>query len=462
MRMALVFEGAKRMFTRDRDFYRIFLKLLLTLMLEQAIVLSVNLVDNFMLGNYAEEALSGVAAVNQIQFVLQQVINGVTGAMIILGAQYWGQKRMGEIRKLSAIAMRVAIGFAVVLLAAVSLFPAQSLAIFTNDAKISEEGIRYLNIVRISYPFFAMSAVMTATMRVVERVRIALEVSLVALLVNCSINYCLIFGKFGCPEMGVEGAAIGTLAARIVEWLILIWYVHAHDDAVCMRPRDYVQTDRALSGDYARVAAPVILTSAVWGVSNALQTVILGHMDKTAIAAQSISSNVFLLLKAASVGASSAASILIGKTIGSNRGIQKIREYTRTLQVLFVGIGLILGLALFALREPILNVYNNISPETRSLANVYMMIQSAVLVTMSYQMPTNGGIIRGGGDTKYAMLLDVISIWGIVLPASYLAAFVFGANPVTVILLLNSDQAFKCIPAFIRANGYKWVKKLTR
>ena len=210
------------------------------------------------------------------------------------------------------------------------------------------------------------------------------------------------------------------------------------------------------------MAAPVILTSAVWGVSNALQTVILGHMDKTTIAAQSISSNVFLLLKAASVGASSAASILIGKTIGSNRGIQKIREYTRTLQVLFVGIGLILGLALFALREPILNVYNNISPETRSLANVYMMIQSAVLVTMSYQMPTNGGIIRGGGDTKYAMLLDVISIWGIVLPASYLAAFVFGANPVTVILLLNSDQAFKCIPAFIRANGYKWVKKLTR
>ena len=450
------------MFTRDKGFYKTFLKLLFTLMLEQAIVLSVNLVDNFMLGNYAEDALSGVAAVNQIQFVLQQVINGMTSAMIILSAQYWGQKRTDEIRKLSSITMRVSVGFALILLLAVSLFPAQSLAIFTNDAGISREGVKYLNIVRISYPFFAMSAVMTATMRAVERVKIALEVSVVALVVNACINYCLIFGKFGCPEMGVEGAAIGTLVARIVEWLILIWYVHMHDATVCMRPRDYVTMDRALSQDYVRVALPAIAAAAIWGVSNALQTVILGHMDKTAIAAQSISSNVFLLLKAAAVGAGSAASILIGKTIGSNQGMAKIREYTKTLQVLFVGIGLILGAALFSVRGLILNGFNNISSETRALANTYMIIQSVVLVTMSYQMPTNTGIIRGGGDAKYVMVLDLISIWGIVLPASYLAAFVFGASPVVVIMLLNSDQVFKCVPAFIRANGYKWVKKLTR
>ena len=107
-----------------------------------------------------------------------------------------------------------------------------------------------------------------------------------------------------------------------------------------------------------------------------------------------------------------------------------------------------------------LNVYN-ISAQTRTLANAYMIIQSVVLVTMSYQMPTNGGIIRGGGDTKYSMLLDVISIWGIVLPSSFLAAFVFNAEPIVVIILLNSDQVFKCVPAFIRVNGYKWIKKLT-
>lgn len=460
--MALVFKERGNMFTKDRAFYKTFLTLLFTLMLEQAIVLSVNLVDNFMLGNYAEDALSGVAAVNQIQFVLQQVINGITGGMIILGAQYWGQKRTDEIKKISSITMRVSIGFAVLLLIAVSAFPQKALAIFTNDADISEQGIRYLNIVRISYPFFAMSAVMTATMRVVERVKIAVEVSVVALLVNCGINYVLIFGKFGFPEMGVEGAAIGTLVARIVEWLIMIWYVHMHDTTVSMRPRDYLTTDASLSKDYFRVALPVILTSAIWGVSNALQTSILGHMSSIAIAAQSISSNVFLLLKAAAVGASSAASILIGKTIGSNQPMKKIKEYTRTLQVLFVGIGLILGLLLFVLRTPILNIYKDISAETRALSDIYMIIQSVVLVTMSYQMPTNSGLIRGGGDTKYTMILDIVSIWGIVLPSSYLAAFVFNASPVVVIMLLNSDQVFKCIPAFFRANHYKWIKRLTR
>ena len=128
---------------------------------------------------------------------------------------------------------------------------------------------------------------------------------------------------------------------------------------------------------------------------------------------------------------------------------------------MFVAIGLILGAALFIIRIPMLGIYN-ISDETRALANAYMIVQSVVLVTMSYQMPVNGGIIRGGGDTKFIMIVDIISIWVIVLPLSYLAAFVWNLSPVVVIILLNSDQVFKCVPAFIRVNSYKWVRQLTR
>ena len=141
--------------------------------------------------------------------------------------------------------------------------------------------------------------------------------------------------------------------------------------------------------------------------------------------------------------------------------MERIREYSRTLQVMFVAIGLILGAALFIIRIPMLGIYN-ISDETRALANAYMIVQSVVLVTMSYQMPVNGGIIRGGGDTKFIMIVDIISIWVIVLPLSYLAAFVWNLSPVVVIILLNSDQVFKCVPAFIRVNSYKWVRQLTR
>ena len=449
------------MFTKDRNFYRSFAVLCLTLMLEQAVILSVNLADNIMLGRYSESALSGVAAVNQIQFVLQQIVFGVSSGMIVLGSQYWGQKRTGEIRMLSSIAMRAALGVAIALFIAVSLFPEQTLRLFTRDAAIVAEGVAYLKIIRFTYLFFAASSILLGTMRVVESVQIALRVSLLSLVLNCSINYVLIYGRFGAPEMGVRGAAIGTLTARIVELFVFAWYVFVRDRRVSMQPSDFLSADREMARDFFRVASPVILTQTLWGLANALQTVILGHMSGVAIAAQSISSNVFLLLKVASVGASSAAAILIGKAIGEGKDLSVLKEYTRTLQALFVAIGLVLGAALMIIRVPLLRVYN-ISDETRALANAYMIIQSVVLVTMSYQMPTNGGIIRGGGDTRFVMILDLISIWGIVLPFSCLAAFVWRLSPIAVIMLLNSDQVFKCVPAFIRVNSYKWIKRLTR
>ena len=116
---------------------------------------------------------------------------------------------------------------------------------------------------------------------------------------------------------------------------------------------------------------------------------------------------------------------------------------------------------MLCVRTPLLSLYD-ISERTRELAGAYMLIQSVVLFTMSYQMPVNTGIIRGGGDTRFVMILDLISIWGIVLPFSCLAAFVWRLSPIIVIILLNSDQVFKCVPAFIRVNSYKWIKRLTR
>ena len=446
--------------TRDRQFYKSFVALTVALMLEQAVILSVNLADNVMLGAYSEAALSGVAAVNQIQFVLQQLVYGISNGMIVLGSQYWGQKRTGEVRKLSAIAARVALGLTLLLFVAVSLFPRGALLLFTGEEAIIRQGVAYLDLMRFSYVFFGLTTVMLGTLRVAESVKIALKVSVVSLLINVTINYLLIPGRFGLPELGVRGAAIGTLTARVVECAIVAIYLFTRDNGLGIRPADYLRLDRQMLRDYVRVSLPILGGSVVWGVSNALQTVILGHMDKSAIAAQSISSTLFLLLKVTSVGAASAASVIIGKTIGAGN-MDRLRQYTRTLQVLFVGIGLTLALLYTAIRFPLLALYN-ISDETRRMANAFMTIQTVTIFTMSYQMPVNAGIIRGGGDTAFILWVDMISILGIVLPLSLLAAFVWRWSPVAVTLLLNSDQIFKCVPAFIRVNGYKWVRKLTR
>ena len=450
----------KVILTRDKSFYRTCAKLALTLMLEQAVILSVNLADNLMLGAYSEASLSGVAAVNQIQFVLQQVAYALGNGMIVLASQYWGQKRLKEIRQLSSIALRGEILLSLLLFALVSLFPAGTLKLFTSQPMFISEGVKYLSIIRFSYLFFTLTAVLLSTMRVVEQVKIALQASILALAVNCTLNALLIYGRFGLPEMGVRGAAIGTLTARIVEFALVAYTVFFRDKRLSLRMRDCLHVDRVMLRDYLRVTLPVACTATLWGVSNALQTVILGHLDDSAIAAQSISSTVFLLLKVTSVGAASAASILIGKTIGEGK-MEKLREYTRTLQLTFLAIGLTLALIMLCVRGPLLALYD-ISERTRELAGAYMLIQSVVLFTMSYQMPVNTGIIRGGGDTRFAMILDLVSIWGIVMPVSLLCAFVWKLSPIVVIIALNSDQVFKCIPACIRVKSYKWVRKLTR
>ena len=447
-------------FTQDRQFYISFISLTVALMLEQAVILSVNLADNVMLGAYSEAALSGVAAVNQIQFVLQQLVYGISNGMIVLGSQYWGQRRTGEIRKLSSIGAWTALGLTLFLFVAVSLFPRGTLMLFTSDEAIIGEGVSYLGIMRFSYMFFGLTTVMLGTLRIAESVKIALKVSVLSLVINVSINYLLITGRFGFPEMGARGAAVGTLTARVVECVIVAVYLFTRDNGLDIHPADYLHIDREMFRDYMRVSLPILGGSGIWGVSNAIQTVILGHMDSSAIAAQSISSTLFQLLKVTSVGAASAASVLIGKTVGAGK-MDRLRQYTRTLQVLFVGIGLTLAALYTAIRFPLLSLYN-ISEETRRMANAFMTIQTVTIFTMSYQMPVNTGIIRGGGDTGYIFKLDLISIVGIVLPLSLLAAFVWHMSPVAVTIFLNSDQVFKCIPAFIRVNRYKWVKKLTR
>ena len=446
--------------TRDKDFYKSFFRLMSALMLQQAVVLSVNLADNIMLGGYSETALSGVAAVNQIQFILQQLVFGVSNGMVVLASQYWGQKKADPVRRLMAIAFRAAVAIAVLLFALVSLFPRGAVGIFTADEAIIRQGMDYLSIVRFSYLFFAVTTVLLGTMRIVEKVSIALYVSVIALILNCSINYTLIGGRFGFPELGVRGAAIGTLTARIVECLIVVFYVLCRDKVLRLRLRDFLRIDSVLVKDYIRVSLPVVTTGFLWGCNTALQTVILGHMSSSAIAAHSISSTIFLFLKVMSVGASSAAAVLTGKAVGTGN-VPKVKEYTRTFQVLFLCIGILLGTILFFIRIPLLSLYT-LEPRTRELANAFILIESTVLVVMSYQMCMNTGVICGGGDTRYVMIMDLIVIWCIVIPLSFASAFLWNASPVVVLLVLNADQYLKCIPAAVYGNSFRWIRQLTR
>lgn len=448
-----------KLLTKDKQFYRTFFSLMGLLVVQNLISYSVNLADNVMLGSYGQNELSGAAAVNQIQFVWQQVVVGLGEGLVVLSAQYWGKGETGPIKKLAGIALRIAIVGGLILTAAASLFPEQILEIFTKDPAIIACGTEYLSLMRFTYLLFAITNVLLAMLRSVETVRIAFFVSLSTLIINVGINYMLIFGNFGAPEMGIRGAAVGTLAARAVELFIVACYVAFGDKKLHVKWKEFLRRDHQMLGSFLRISLPVVVIQGLFGVSQAMQTAILGHLDTNAIAANSAAATLFQFLKIIAIGSASATSVVIGKTIGMGK-LDKVKEYSRTLQVVFLVVGLTICLGLNILRVPILSFYS-LNEESLKLASQIIIMLSFIAIGTSYQMPTIGGIIRGGGDTTFYLKLDLISIWCIMYPLSFMAAFWWKLPTIVVVLFINSDQIFKCLPAFIKVNRYNWIRRLT-
>ena len=441
--------------TRDKRFYRTFVSLFFPLVLQDVINLSVNLADNIMLGHYTNPAaLSGATEVNHIQFLLQCLVGGLGSGITVLGSQYWGQRRTDPIKRLVAFAFAAGVGLALILLAACSLFPHQILTIFNREPDIIREGVTYLSVIKYSYVVFAVTTVLVSALNCVETVKVSFFVSVETLIVNIGLNAVLI------PRSGSWGAAMATLISRLGALALVVLYVAFFDKKLRLRLTDLFRYDKTLSWDFVRVSAPMVAVSGLWGCSNALQTVILGNMLPAAVAASSASFTLYSLFKAASQSACNASGIMMAKTVGAG-DFGRVKEYTRTFQVLFIVIGVLSACLLYLAKGPVYSYYK-LPQETMDLANQFILVMCVCTVGMGYQMPTISGIIRGGGDTRFCLINDLISIWCIVLPVSALAAFVWKWPPVAVVACLNSDQVFKCGAAAVRCNRYHWVKRLTR
>ena len=299
------------------DFYRNFLKLCSMLVLQNVVTLSVNLADNIMLGAFSETALSGVTTVNQVQFVFQQLLMALGDGLVIFGSQYWGKKETEPVRRISAWAMRTGLFIALVLFILASLFPTQLLGLLQQTRRLLKPAVPIWRSSGLLTFCFAVTQILLATLRCVEIAGVAFGLSVMTLVINCSINWILIYGHFGAPRMGAAGAAVGTLTARIAEICVLIIYICKKQSWIGICIRDYLHSDLRFGRKYYKVVCPLLVLQGLWGVNTALQTAILGHMTAAAIAANSAASNLFLMVKSAAVGAASAASVTMGKTIGS-------------------------------------------------------------------------------------------------------------------------------------------------
>ena len=446
----------------EKTFYRAFFALTLSLALQNLLTFGVNLMDTVMLGRYSQEAMSGVSLCNQIQFLLQMLVGGAGEGAVVLGSQYWGKGRLEPIPSIIGVALRFGAALSALLFALVLLWPRQLLGLLSNDDAVIAQGAAYFQIICFSYIIFTVTNILVASLRSVGVVKIGYVISFSTLCINVTLNYLLIYGNLGCPELGVRGAAIATLVSRCVELAIVVYYLKYREEKLDLTLKKLIFIDTSYRRDYDKVSAPVLVNQALWGVAQMVQTGILGHLGGDVTAANAIAVQVYQVLSVVAYGAASASGIVVGRSVGQGKR-DTLRPLVSTLQVLFVAIGLASGGLILLSRGPILALFGGkLTERARGLALRFMAIIALTTVGTAYQMACDNGIIRGGGDTAFSAKMNLISMWLIVVPSSALAAFWWQCPPEVVFFLLKWDQLYKIIPVTLRLHSWKWVRNVTR
>ncbi len=453
--------GRKRMalFTKDRSFYRSLILLAVPISLQNLVTFAVNFADNVMIGSLGDDAISGVYVGGQLQSVVQMFVGGIEGAILILAAQYWGRKDRDSIRKVVSIGVKFALGVGLFTTLVAVLFPQWVIRIFTTEPGVIREGAAYVQIVGFTYLFFSVSQVMIAAMRSVETARIGLYISCMALVVNVCLNYVFIFGHLGFPAMGVRGAAVATLISRIMEMCVSIGYVFFVDKKLRFGWRDLLHTDGQLLRDFVRYGLPIIGGQVVWAVNSLANTKILGYYSAGVIAAASITGMLHNLVYVWMNGMSSAVGIITGKTVGAGQ-YEKMKEYSKTVQMIFLFVGLISGAAVFLFRDGFISLYNA-SPEAQEYSRQFINVISVTIIGTCYQAACLFGLVKSGGDISFVFKNDTIFVFLVVIPSSLIAMWL-GAPPWVVFACLKCDQILKCFVAIVKINRYNWMKNLTR
>ena len=443
---------------KDKYFYTTFFSLFGVVALQNLIVFSVNLADSVMIGSYSETAMSGVSLANQIQFLLQMFVNGAANGLVVIASQYWGKKHLEPIKKVFSVAFFAGIILSAVLMAVVLISPEGVLGILSDKAEIVAEGAKYIKIMAFSYCIFAVTNILIALMRSVEVVKIGFYTSVLALVFNVGLNYALIFGRFGFPEMGVRGAAVATLVSRIAELIAVIIYVFCIDTRLKLRPKDIFALEKTYVKDYVKAGLPLMGSGGSWGVAMTVQTAIIGRLGAAAIGANAIAAPVFQVISVLYTSSGNASSVLIGKTVGE-KDIDRVKKYSKKLQILYLVSGAVSCISLLLVRDAIVSVYD-VSADTAALAVTFINILAVTVIGSAYEAPCLCGIVSGGGDTKFVFKNDILFMWCMVLPLAFLSAFVFRWPVPVTFFILKSDQLTKCIVAVFKVNRYKWIKEL--
>lgn len=445
----------------DGAFYKAFMVMTVTMALQNLIVFGVNLADSVMLGAYNETALSGVGICNNIQFFLNMAASGIASGMTVIASQYWGVKEKKPIFRVSAVAMIICLVFVALIFIFAAVAPETLIRLFTDKDAVVAQAVEYLDVIKYTYLLFGLTTVMLAILRSVETVRIGFYVSLSSFAVNILLNYMFIYGRFGAPEMGVRGAALATLVSRAIEFAVVLVYILFIDKKLQMKLRDLFAADTEMFRDYFRTGLPLMMSSVSWGIAMSIQGAIIGRLAESAIAANSIATTIFQVATVVAYASGNVACVLIGKTIGEDKPLGLIKKRSKNLQLIFLAIGVVSSAVLLLMKNLIIDFYDA-TPQTVDVTNQFIWVLSVTIIGTAYEAPALCGIVSGGGDTSFVLKNDIIFMWLIVLPISFLSAFVFRFPMVVTFACLKADQVLKCAVAAVKVNRFNWIKKVTK
>lgn len=454
----------RKLIVSDKGFYKRVMILALPIAMQSLITIGVNMLDTIMVGQLGETELSAVSLANQFINIYHIFCMGIGMGASVLVSRYWGmrerepEKAMEALKKTICLMVRLTLALAL-LFALVTLFiPETIMKMYTVETDIIANGVIYFKYSIITYFFLGLSLVCTIVLRSVGQVQIPLYVSVGAFAVNLVANYGLIFGKLGMPKMGIAGAALGTLIARLYEAAVICGYLFFVDKKIGMRLKHLTMKTRDLLGEYIRISIPVLISDGILAIGNNSVAMVIGRLGQSFVAANAITSVTQQMSNVLIQGVCQAGAIVTGQTLGEGDK-EKAQDQAYGFLGFGLGLGMVSAIVIMAISRPVISAYQ-VADTTANMAAQLMNAISLIVVFQATNSIMTKGVLRGGGDTRMLMLADNIFLWVLSIPLGLLAGFVLKLPPFWIYFFLKFDQVAKAVWCVLRLRSGKWIKKI--
>lgn len=441
---------------RKRSLRKEIVRLALPIALQQFMTALVGACDAIMLGKLSQDAMSAVSLATQVTFVFNLFMFAFMAGENMFVAQYYGKGDYTGISQVFSLVTKICGCIAVVFLAGTLFFPEQLMRILTNEETLIVLGSEYLRVIGISYVFSGIAQIFLAIMKNCGAVNMSTLINGVMVILNIALNAVFIFGLSGFPKMGIKGAALATVLATVVQFLWSVGYVLCRIRAVKFSLRS---CEKKLFGRFWQKAVPLLINNLAWGIGFSMYSVIMGHLGTDAVAANGIANISKNLVVCFCLGLGNAGSIIVGNRLGADR-LQEAKEVGETLTKTAIIAGIVSGLVLIAL-SPFITKMVDLTPTARGYLQKMLLISSYYIAGKSVNCMTIGGIFAAGGDSKFGMLCDSVTLWCITVPLGCICAFILKLPVMVVYFVLNLDEIIKLPVVYKHYKKYKWIKNLT-